>query len=460
MESRTLSSQAFASNMAGMSSKASQVDEQLALVRILEHIYDDYSFDQHQQELSQRLLAESIPETLEAESAVSVRSKTVAVRSVDDAAHAVLISGVSPIAWEERVCKVFEQNPFGLDNSTVITTAQQVKDSMRQLAVNTVCEECRRVVGGNESVEADILAKKKENEAYNRRLFYGELAIVAFFLITNLPGLGKGLFVMSLIELIAKMVACIWVCSFAFDHLCRNTGDNAKMLEGAQNASDAAKRTLQALGPYERALTTEEIKRMGEQSRMVRQEAQKWVADNAGELGALSQFARQRYQAAARAIGLMPNAIPNALELSVIIADGYALDIHEALNFLATERWRKTQTSIGMAQLEETRAMRVQTGEYLQAMMGELHGINGRLDTANAWLGEMSGQLDGIARTTERIATSNDRIASSAERAANSAERAAHHAEGTERAASDLRTWYAEDHPDYDGNYVNMRSAS
>ena len=92
-----------------------------------------------------------------------------------------------------------------------------------------------------------------------------------------------------------------------------------------------ASSTVEALGSYEWPLSAEEAGTLKRLSADISSDAQSWRELTLGIVERSCGAARERISQTCDEISLMPNAIPNALELAAVVENGYADDVKEAM---------------------------------------------------------------------------------------------------------------------------------
>lgn len=258
-----------------------------------------------------------------------------------------------------------------------------------------------------------------------------------------------------------------------------------KLIADLQGWVGAANHTLNALGTYEWPLSPVECQTLAEVSSDLATSAGNLREANLSVIQSAAEQARAHRTQIADGIGLMPNAIPDALELATIIENGYADDVKEAMLFMATDRYRTSNLGLQAAQLRELRDTREDNRRYAMMMAQGFAKVAGQLEMVNEGIGQVSHQLGGISgqlhdmqSTLDSIDSSSAAAAAAAQQtAANSARIAnntaatarntaatarntaatARHARRAADASQDLRDFYAEDHPSHNANGDNLR---
>ena len=246
-----------------------------------------------------------------------------------------------------------------------------------------------------------------------------------------------------------------------------------------------AQETVHALQRYEWPLDAAERLTLAQVTRDISADAQAWRSLMVDTVEAAVAAARRRMASTSDEIGLMPNAVPDALELAAIVENGYADDVKEAMLYMATDRYRTSNLGLQAAQLNQMELARMEGAQYVRDLMaqllemsGQLNAINqgiggvaSRLDEANATLRDMDRTLDSIdsgvwatagaaqatAANTAATAANTARIASDTSRIAQNTAAGAYHASRAADAAKDLRDFYAEDHPSHNADGDNKR---
>ena len=218
-----------------------------------------------------------------------------------------------------------------------------------------------------------------------------------------------------------------------------------------QQGIGAANGTLRSLGKYEWPLTATECQTLAEVSRDLSTSAGNLREANRSVIQRSIEQALAHRTQVADGIGLMPNAVPDALELATIVENGYADDVKEAMLFMATDRYRTSNLALQAQQIREIQISREENSRYMRQVIRGISMVSDQLVEVNEGIDTVSGQLKDMHGTLRSI----DRSASSAaESAAETARQAARAAD----AAEDLRKFYAEDHPDrFGGTGTNMR---
>ncbi|MBQ6650167.1 MAG: hypothetical protein IJM67_02850 [Atopobiaceae bacterium] len=246
-----------------------------------------------------------------------------------------------------------------------------------------------------------------------------------------------------------------------------------------------ASSTVDALGSYEWPLSAEEAGTLKRLSADISSDARSWRELTLGIIERSCDTARERISQTCNEIGLMPNAIPNALELAAVVENGYADDVKEAMLYMATDRYRTSNLGLQAAQLNQLELTRMENAQYMRDLMAQLFVMSSQLESIDAGIGDVVSRLDttnrtldGMSRTLDSIdsgvwatasaaqataantaatAANTSRIAENTSHIARNTAVGAYHAARTADAATALRDFYAEDHPSHNANGDNQR---
>ncbi|MBQ6394894.1 MAG: hypothetical protein IJH87_00905, partial [Atopobiaceae bacterium] len=243
--------------------------------------------------------------------------------------------------------------------------------------------------------------------------------------------------------------------------------------------------TLAALSPYRWPLTADECGTLAQVTADIAIDAKNWREMSINMIDQAIELAQNRISDISDEIGLMPNAVPDAFTLATIVENGYADDVKEAMLYMATDRYRSSNLALQAEQLNQLELFRMENAENLRRVMlqlfemsGQLENISNTLDDVSLNVEDMSetlhsmdATLDGIesgvwataaaaestAASAAQTARNTAQTARNTQRIANNTRATAYHASRISNATTDLRDFYAEDHPSHNANGDNTR---